>query len=81
MVKAVLKNGTIQPLEPLPANWVEGSELEVEEARRPDSPEEADRWYQQLEALVAPTNPQDIEIIEATLAEADRQAKALVRLT
>lgn len=30
-IKAVLRNGVIQPVEPLPSDWAEGQELLVEE--------------------------------------------------
>lgn len=46
MVRAVLKNGVIYPLDPLPEAWREGQEVQVEEAAlEPTSSEE-------LESLV-----------------------------
>jgi hypothetical protein len=52
MVKAVVKNGVIVPRDPLPADWREGTEVEVE---KPSDPikvgDELDRWYAELETL------------------------------
>ncbi len=80
MVRAVLKNGTIQPLDPLPPEWTEGRELWVEDAGAPDgSPEDLDKWCQELEALCAQNDPKDMERLHAALAEAHEQAKAMVR--
>jgi len=81
MPRAVLKNGVICPLEPLPPEWTEGQELWVEAAdeSEDESPEALDRWYQELEALVAQNDPEDLARIEAALKEADELAKAQVR--
>jgi hypothetical protein len=80
MVRAVLKNGVIHPLDPLPPEWTDGRELQVEDAEEPDeSPEALDRWYQELEASVANIDPEDYKRLEAVLAEADARAKEMVR--
>ena len=33
MIRAVYRKGTIQPLDPLPADWQDGQELEVREPK------------------------------------------------
>ena len=33
MIRAVYRKGTIQPLDPLPADWQDGQELEVRELK------------------------------------------------
>ena len=82
MIRAVVNNGVIQPLEPLPASWGNGRELVV------DAPEDApgnkaddlDEWSIEMNALTANLNdPAEWQAIDATLAEADKQAKAQVR--
>jgi len=79
MPKAVLKNGVIYPIEPLPLEWGEGRDLRVEDAQQPnDSPEALDEWSRQLEALAALIDPKDVERLEQALVEADRQAKEQV---
>ncbi len=80
MPRAVLKNGVIYPLEPLPSEWSDGKELWVDEAAQPDDSAEAiDRWYHELEAMVAHNDPKDLERLETALREADEEAKALMR--
>jgi hypothetical protein len=77
MPKAVLKNGMICPLEPLPPEWAEGQELSVEAVS--DDDQDLDAWYQELQALVAQNDPSDLARIDQAIREADEQAKALVR--
>jgi hypothetical protein len=81
MIRAVVKNGVIQPLEPLPADWKEGREVFVDDlAEEPSDSDEFDRWSEDMKTLTAElNNPQEWQEIEAILAEADRQSKALVR--
>jgi hypothetical protein len=38
-----------------------------------------EKWYRDVERLVAKIDPKDIEIMEAVINEADAQAKAIVR--
>jgi len=81
MIKAVLRNGLIHPTESLPPTWSDGKELLVEEATPPPkTSEEITKWRQELDEAAAELNdPSEWETLEATLAEADRQAKELVR--
>ncbi|HYU33627.1 MAG TPA: hypothetical protein VEW48_15860 [Thermoanaerobaculia bacterium] len=78
MVKAVLHDGVIQPLSPLPDTWSEGQELLVQEAG-PVGLEDWDAWEQEIENLAANISPEDHLRVEAALAEADREAKEFVR--
>ncbi len=80
MIRAVLKNGRIQPLDPLPTDWTEGLELRIEAGASPDDPELVERWSRELEQLGgARYELGEREELEAMLKEADEQAKALVR--
>jgi hypothetical protein len=78
----VVKNGVIQPLEPLPPDWQEGREVIVDD-REPqpvNGRDDFDTWTEDMKTLTAELNdPQEWHEIEAALAEADRQSKALVR--
>ena len=52
MPKAILKNGAIQPTEPLPPDWREGQELVIEAAEQsPATMLQSDRWFDELDAL------------------------------
>ena len=81
MIRAIVKNGTIQPLESIPPEWSDGMEVVVQEAdgNSRESPEELDKWYGELDALCAAGDPEDEEQLRTALAEAHEQAKAMVR--
>ena len=79
MIRAVVQNGLIRPLDPLPAVWVEGHPVIVEDT---DAPlvEDLDAWYREFQALgPAVYEPGEWEQVQAILIEADEHAKALVR--
>jgi hypothetical protein len=50
-IKAVIEQGMIRPLEPLPPDWVEGRVLRIEAAE--DEREAPDSWSQEMDALTA----------------------------
>lgn len=77
MIRAILKNGILEPLDPPPAAWRDGRELHVEEGE--PSTDDLEAWYRDLEALVARLDPDDSRRMDAALRQADEQAKALVR--
>lgn len=84
MIRAVVKDGVIQPVDPLPNEWQDGRELVVDDSPYQlgdeDLPlKDLDKWYDDLEAMVAKLDPDDIERIEATIRQADVEAKAWVR--
>ena len=79
MPKAVLKNGVICPLEPLPPEWEDGRELLIESAEEQDDDQDLDAWYHELEAMVAQNDPNDCVRVDENLRIADEQAKTLVR--
>jgi hypothetical protein len=79
MPKAVLKDGVICPLEPLPPEWADGRELRVESAVDDDEDRDLDDWYKELNLLVAQNDPSDCARMERAIQLADEQAKALVR--
>ncbi|MGL6072925.1 MAG: hypothetical protein ACRC8S_02065 [Fimbriiglobus sp.] len=55
MLKAVLKEGSIVPLHPLPANWDEGTILEIE--NRFESPLDIDLWARAMNELCKDADP------------------------
>ena len=80
MPRAILRNGVIYPLDPLPPDWADGKELRVEETDDAVAePDDDEKWFQQLEAAVQQIDPRDIARLEAALKEADEQAKATMR--
>jgi hypothetical protein len=79
MIRAIIQNGQIHPLDPLPADWTEGRQVIVEDAEPPSS-DGLEEWYRELQELgPAQYEPGEWERVQATLAEADELAKAAVR--
>lgn len=84
MIRAVLKDGRIQPLEPLPIEWSEGTELVIEDAVPSETsiaagPADLDAWAKEFEEAVAQIAPEDASRIRQALDEADALAKDQAR--
>jgi hypothetical protein len=79
MIRAIIHDGQIHPLEPLPAEWVEGRQVVVDGAESTQS-DDLEVWYRELQDL-GPTQyePGEWALVQATLAEADVLAKDAVR--
>jgi len=82
MIRAVINKGVVHPLEPLPPDWQDGHQVMVEDLddQSLSGAEDFARWAEDMKALTAELNdPQEWQEIEAALAEANRQNKALIR--
>ena len=82
MIRVVVKNGLLHPLDPLPAEWSEGAEIELSGALpAPEEWEAINQDIQELEELLrqSPDDPDDWKRVEEALAEADRLAKEQIR--
>jgi hypothetical protein len=80
MPRAVLKNGVIYPLEPLPPEWADGQEVVVQATPEVDnSPEVIERWEREMERLCADIDPEDEARMLAAIAEHRREDKAGMR--
>jgi hypothetical protein len=93
MPRAILKNGVIYPVDPLPSDWKDGQELWVdateslngagldkEEGKNGISTNtEADAAFEDLEHLCADSDPVAEEKMLAAIEDHRRQAKALMR--
>jgi len=77
MLKAVLRQGVIVPLEPLPREWEDGTALEVAKAQV--LPEDIDAWAKSMNQLCADSSPADEEAMRRAIEEHRQQAKAQVR--
>jgi hypothetical protein len=79
MIRAIIENGQIRPLDPLPAEWNDGREVIVEDAESTTA-EELEAWYRELKRMgPAEYEPGEWQHMQEVLNEADQQAKALVR--
>ncbi len=82
IIRAVVKNGLLQPLEPLPEEWKEGRTLEIEGRLQPaEDMAEFERRWQEMESIIAqtPDDPEDDRRIEEAIAEHRRLSKQYVR--
>ena len=79
MIRAVIKAGTIHPMEPIPPEWSDGREVVVQDAEPCRRPEDIDRWYQELEATSAAIDPEDDQRLQDAVPELKRQAKEMAR--
>lgn len=77
MLKAVLRQGVIVPLDPLPPDWEEGTTLEVVKADGP--PVDIDAWAESMNQLCADSSREDEETMRRAIAEQRQQSKAQVR--
>ncbi len=86
-LKAVIQNGAIVPLEPLPPQWVEGQRVNVAEADEdelePADAErlkrEADEWFREMQEAAAKISSEDGDILMAAIAELRREGKEQMR--
>jgi hypothetical protein len=76
MLKAVLHNGVIVPLEPLPPEWEEGAPLEVVKADA--KPVDIDEWAKTMNQLCGDSSPDDEEVMRRAIEEHRQQAKSQV---
>jgi hypothetical protein len=80
VIKALVKNGVVVPCDPLPTDWQEGTEVEVERLLPPPmQEEEIDRWLADLEAIASQGDPEDDRRLDEVLAENRRFQKELAR--
>jgi len=83
-IHGVVQDGAILPLEPLPADWMNGQEVVIEPTgESPVSAEERaeiEAWYEEFKALgPLEYEPGEQEAVEKFMAEADQQAKEQMR--
>jgi hypothetical protein len=78
-MKAVLKNGAICPKEPIPREWVEGTELEVAIVPAGEDQDALDQWYAELEVGCSQMDAEDDRILNAAIQEVRQQEKELAR--
>jgi hypothetical protein len=74
MLKAVLRQGVIIPLEPLPPEWEEGAALEVAKSDAP--PLDIDCWVKSMDQLCADSTASDELAMQGAIEEHRQQAKA-----
>lgn len=79
MIKAVLKNGVVQPLDPFPDNWREGQTLIIE-AATDVSETDAPDWVAEVKEAMKHIPPEDHDKLMAAVDEHRREQKEYMRL-
>ncbi len=85
MIRVIVRNGKLEPMEPLPKYWAEGAELSIEMAPlsdtddRPVAAEDLQQLFDEMEAHATQVSSDDITELNANLDENDLQQKELVR--
>jgi NifB/MoaA-like Fe-S oxidoreductase len=77
-IRAIVHNGLIQPLEPLPAEWAEGKELVVEESAAATA-EDLQAWARELDEEINRIPPEEHDRFRLALDEVERESKDAVR--
>ena len=78
MVRAVLEDGVIRPLSPLPQEWREGQSLLIE-AEAEESPEDVVTWAREIEEAAQQIPEEDHARFLEALKEQRRVSKEFVR--
>jgi hypothetical protein len=78
-IKAILRDGLIQPLEPLPSDWTEGQELIVEEPAEAERSALIDEWARDLEAAAVQVPAEEHDRFRQALSDVERDSKEAVR--
>ena len=78
-IKAILRDGQIQPLEPLPLDWVDGQELQIEPPDSDGPQAEIRAWEMDLEAAAARLPAEDHDRFQRALGEIEHESKEAVR--
>jgi hypothetical protein len=77
-IKAVLRDGIIQPIDPLPSDWADGQELVVEEPQ-PNGAADLAQWAQEMDAATAQIPAEEHERFLNAVDEIERDSKEAVR--
>ncbi len=79
MIRAVYRDGAIQPLDEVPAEWQEGQELEIRKLDEHKTSASDDNWLAELNAAAAKI-PDDLhEQLSVALDEIEKESKEFAR--
>lgn len=78
-IRAILRDGHIQPLEPIPTAWTDGQELVIEEPDSSESAVDIEKWAKELEMSTATIPDEEHDRLDRALEEIERESKDSVR--
>jgi hypothetical protein len=79
MIRAILTDGRIQPLDPLPKDWAEGQVLVVEEGEAPVDAEALAAWEREMEEAARSIPAEEHERLLRALVEIEAESKDAVK--
>ena len=79
MIRAVYRDGKIQPLDDVPDEWHEGAKLVVEQEEATPTDEELEQWAAEVEAAAAKISEVDHQKAMAAIAQHRAEAKRWMR--
>lgn len=79
MTKAVLKDGVFRPIGPVPADWVDGTEVGVVISLQSGEKSPTDEWMDAVEQAASECDPGDGRLLREEVDEIRREAKELAR--
>ena len=77
-IKAILRHGIIQPIDPLPSGWEDGQELVVEEPQ-PSGTADLSKWSAELDAATAKIPAEEHDRFLHALDQIELDSKEAVR--
>ena len=78
-IKAILRQGVIEPVEPLPPDWAEGQELLIKEPQTSQPDAQISQWAQEMDAATAQIPAEEHERFLTALEEIERESKDAIR--
>jgi hypothetical protein len=78
MIRAVYRDGKIEPLDGVPGSWQDGQELMVDACMGPELRETIEQWSSQMDAAGALSDEEHDQFMNA-LEEVERESKVLGR--
>lgn len=79
MIRAVYRDGKIQALDGIPADWREGDELVVDAVECEETPESFEEWVAELNEAAAGISDEEHDRFMKALDEVERESKELGR--
>ena len=79
MIRAVYRDGAIQPLDGIPAEWQEGDELVINAVSESIPSQSFEEWAADLNAATEGISEEDHQRFMAALEEVERESKELGR--
>jgi hypothetical protein len=78
-IKAILRDGRIQPLEPLPPDWTDGQELVIEDPEVAAAEGQLDQWAKELQTNTSRLPAEEHDRFRGALTDVERESKDAIR--